>query len=167
MDEFEPHRLAVLQGSGLLRLAAPPELQDICERAREYFGVAVALVTLIDADRQHFLASVGTELRGTPRAVAFCDHTIRDDGVLVVPDAQRDPRFARNPLVTGEPFVRMYAGAPLIYLDGARLGSFCLIDTQPRDLTEIERCDLALTAERVVGLLLEQHYETRFPGVVS
>jgi len=166
-DEGERQRLQVLHGTGLLRAGSMPELDELCEQARAYFDVAMALVTLVDADRQVFLASAGTDLSGTPRAVAFCDHTIRSDGLLVVPDATKDPRFAGNPLVTEAPFVRLYAGAPLIFLDGARLGSFCLVDTRPRELTAVEQSDLALTAERVVGLLLEQQYESRFRGIVA
>ncbi|TNC74917.1 GAF domain-containing protein [Rubellimicrobium roseum] len=161
-DQGEAHRLHILRESGLLDDGPLPELDELCERARSYFDVEVALVTLVDADRQVFKAAAGTDLRETSRTVAFCDHTIRGDAVLVVPDATRDPRFAANPLVAGAPYIRFYAGAPLIYLDGVRLGSFCLIDSRPRQLSSVEEADMALTAERVVGAILEQQYERRF-----
>jgi GAF domain-containing protein len=160
--QSELHRLQILHASGLLNAPPLPDLDDLCERARNYFDVAVALVTMIDTDRQIIKAAAGTDLRETPRAVAFCDHTIRTDQVLVVPDTTKDPRFASNPLVTGAPFIRFYAGVPLIYVDGARLGSFCLLDMKPRQLSSIEEGDVALTAERVMGALIKQEYQTKF-----
>ena len=158
----EARRIELLRRSGLLEGSPMPELEDICARAQGYFGTAVALVTLIDADRQVMRAAAGTDLREMPRSAAFCDHTIRSDGVLVVRDARADPRFAGNPVVTGAPFIRFYAGAPLIYLDGYRLGSVCLLDPEPRDFSPLEEADLALTAEQVVGLLIAREYATNF-----
>ena len=167
MGLTEARRLEVLRGSGLLAAGPISELDELCWRAQDYFRVRLALVTLIDADRQVLLAAAGTDLRETPRSWAFCDHTILEDEVLVVPDATLDPRFAQNPLVTGEPHLRFYAGAPVTYVDGARLGSFCLLDTEPREISLIEQNDLALTAEKVAGLLIEREYDLKFRGEVA
>jgi GAF domain-containing protein len=95
----------------------------------------MALVTLIDREVQIIKARAGTDLEETPRSLAFLRLHHRSDDVLVVRDARTDPRFAANPLVTGEPFIRFYAGAPLIYRESIRLGALCLTDPQPRGFT--------------------------------
>lgn len=161
MDEVwashEFARIQALHETGLLTSPALPELDEICRRAREHFGVATALVTLIDREKQIIKAREGTDLEGTPRSWAFCDYTIRTDQVFVVPDATQDARFATNPLVTGEPFLRFYAGAPLIYLRDIRLGALCLLDRRPREpeaFTLGDRAELALMAEEVVSIIL-------------
>ena len=119
----------------------------------------MALVTLIDSDRQVVKAGVGTDLQETPRSAAFCDYTIRADEVLVVPDAKEDPRFASNPLVTGVPFIRFYAGAPLTYLRDVRLGAFCLLDTEPRDFSPQEQAELAILADEVVVAIIQHEFD--------
>ncbi|TNC48712.1 GAF domain-containing protein [Rubellimicrobium rubrum] len=143
------------------------DLEELCRQTRDRFGVRTALVTLVSEHRQVVLASSGGGERQTPRSVAFCDHTIRRDAVLVVPDATRDPRFARSPLVTGWPFLRFYAGAPLVFARGARIGSLCLLDTAPHELTRSDAEDLAQTAERTTGLLLERAYEASFERIIA
>ncbi len=103
-------------------------------------GVPVALISLVDADRQWFKANVGLPgVRETPRDVAFCAHAVLGDGVFEVPDATLDPRFADNPLVTAEPNVRFYAGAPIRLKDGHRVGTLCVIDRQARALNAVQR----------------------------
>ena len=163
--EFQ--RLRTLQSTGLLDAPAPSELGEICARAQERFQVAAALITLVAEDTLVVKARAGLLLGGTTRLGRFCEHTIRSNEVLVVPDAARDPRFSRNPLVTGWPFLRFYAGGPLIFARGARIGSLCLLDTEPHELTPTEMEELALTAERVTGLLLERAYETRFEQMIA
>ncbi len=113
-------------------------------------------MTIVTGDRQIVRAGVGTDLRETSRPDAFCDHLIRADKVLVVSDARQDPRFAANPLVTGEPFLRFYAGAPLIYMRNIRLGGLCVLDTQTREFTSDERAELAEMADEVMFSILEQ-----------
>jgi GAF domain-containing protein len=152
----EYQRLHALHALHLLTTPAPPDLEDLCREAQERFEVAVALVTLVDSDRQVIWARAGTDLEGTPRSDAFCDHLIRCDEVLVVPDARQDPRFAANPLVTGQPFVRFYAGAPLTFTREVRLGGFCLLDTEPREFSTDERADLAAMADEVMFRILER-----------
>ncbi|MBX3471471.1 MAG: protein kinase [Planctomycetes bacterium] len=132
----EAERLRSLRALNILD--SPPEQRFdlLTEAAVRAFDVPVALVSLVDATRQWFKSRQGLEATETPRAISFCGHAIAqpDDGALVVPDATLDPRFADNPLVTAGPRIRFYAGQPLCTLDGARVGTLCLIDRAPRDL---------------------------------
>ena len=116
-------------------------------------------VSLVDAERQWFVAGVGTFAVSTPRDAAFCNHAIRSDEILVVEDAGLDRRFARNPLVTGAPGIRFYAGAPLSLRHGVRLGTLCLIDTQPRALDDAGRRRLRDFAALAVSHLRLQETE--------
>lgn len=113
----------------------------------------IALVSLVDTNRQWFKSRVGLEATETPRDRAFCAHAILDDDVLQVRDAVQDSRFADNPLVTEEPRVRFYAGAPLKLTDGSRAGTLCLIDRRPRDLDERQLGLLRDLATLVAGEL--------------
>lgn len=117
-------------------LDTPPEqvFDNLTRMATEIFRVPIALVSLVDEERQWFKSRVGLDVSETPRAHAFCDHAIRGDGPMVVKDATGDPRFVDNPLVTGEPGIRFYAGVPLRTPEGHGLGTLCLIDRVPRDL---------------------------------
>jgi GAF domain-containing protein len=155
--EFE--RVQVLRSLPLLNSPASPDLEEICRCAQERFRVEVALMTIVTGDRQIVRAGVGTDLRETSRPDAFCDHLIRADKVLVVSDARQDPRFAANPLVTGEPFLRFYAGAPLIYMRNIRLGGLCVLDTQPREFGPDEQAELADMADEAMFCILEQEMQ--------
>ena len=134
LPSVESLRQAALRDHAVL--GTPPEdrFDRIVELAAEYFQAPIALVSLIDADRQWFKASVGLTARETPRESAFCDHSIRlgPNAILVVEDASSDQRFSDNPLVLGAPFIRFYAGAVLTTTDGYNLGTLCIIDTKPR-----------------------------------
>jgi GAF domain-containing protein len=156
---LEFQRLQVLHSLNLLAAAELPQVDAFCVRVREHFGVEMVQVTVVDRERQIVKARVGTDFEGSPRPDAFCDHLIRSDEVLVVPDAQKDARFAANPLVTGAPFIRFYAGAPLIYMRDIRLGGLCLLDTRARDLSLEERAVLADMAEEVMMLLIENELD--------
>lgn len=118
----------------LLLLDTPPEerFDRVVQFAAEQFDCPIALVSLVDADRQWFKARVGLSVCETSRDISFCGHAIAGHGPLVVEDALRDPRFADNPLVLGEPHIRFYAGAPLLAPGGQPVGTLCLIDTRPR-----------------------------------
>lgn len=134
----ESARLAALYE--LLILDTPPEerFDRIAAFAAQEFDVPIATITLVDAERQWFKAKVGTEVCETGRDISFCAHAILHEPIMVVPDALDDPRFADNPLVTGSPYIRFYAGAPLTMPSGVRLGTMCLIDRRPRTLDALE-----------------------------
>ena len=127
----------------LLILDTPPEerFDRIVSFAAEEFDVPIALVSLIDQNRQWFKSRVGLQVCETARDISFCGHAVVQPGTLVIPDALADPRFADNPLVIGEPHIRFYAGAPLALPSGAVVGTLCVIDTQPR---EMDPTDLAI-----------------------
>ncbi len=126
---------------------------NITRLAAQFFGTTIALVSLIDHDRQWFKSQVGLDATETPRDLAFCAHAIHSDDVLVVWDALQDPRFAGNPLVTAAPHIRFYAGAPLL-ADGHRLGTLCVIDTVPHpDFSPRDAETLAQLAKLVVDEL--------------
>ncbi|MFV0623213.1 putative bifunctional diguanylate cyclase/phosphodiesterase [Sphingomonas sp. ac-8] len=136
----EDARLAALREFDALDGESDPELDEIVHLATRLFGVSIALVSLVDRSSQVFAARAGLDMTGTGRDVSFCAHTLYNDDILVIPDASQDPRFADNPLVTGEPHIRFYAGAPLRSASGFWLGSLCLIDQQPRgDLSPGDR----------------------------
>lgn len=156
---LEFQRLEVLRSLHLLNTVSLPMLEDVCEQVQGRFAVEMVLVTVVDRERQLVKARVGTSFEGSSRPDAFCDHLIRSDEVLVVQDARQDPRFAANPLVTGEPFIRFYAGAPLIYMRDIRLGGLCLLDTRPRDLTALDRAELAVMADEVMMLILQHEMD--------
>jgi len=126
------------------------EFQDLVELASHICGTPIALVSLVDRERQWFKAKVGVTVSETPRCVSFCAYVVAQNEMLVVPDASKDPRFADNPLVTGGPQIRFYAGAALRTADGYDLGSLCVIDTIPRDLNEQQLRMLNLLADQVV-----------------
>ncbi|MEI6161358.1 MAG: PAS domain-containing protein, partial [Roseococcus sp.] len=128
----EGERLAALRGLGILDTSPEADFDHVVRLAARLLDVPIALISLVDQDRQWFKSVIGLDgVTETPRELAFCDHAIRGQDVMVVPDATEDPRFAGNPLVTGEPGIRFYAGAPLITSDGHALGTLCVIDRVP------------------------------------
>jgi GAF domain-containing protein len=131
----EVDRLMVLKSYNILESEIEPEFEEITKEAAKAFNVPIAVVSLVDFGRQWFKSIQGLDAKSTPRSCAFCAHTIqlkdRYD-VLVVPDATKDDRFKDNPLVTGGPKIRFYAGAPLLSPEGPRIGAFCIIDYKPR-----------------------------------
>lgn len=150
----EASRLAALHGLKLLDTSVEPGLDVITRLAADRFDCAIALVSLVETDRQWFPSRHGLEVTQTPRATSFCAHAIATDGVMVVPDATQDPRFVANPLVTGAPHIRFYAAAPLVTGDGYRIGTLCIIDGQPRrHFSDREATALTLMAGQVMELL--------------
>ncbi len=134
--------------------AEPDEDFDRITRiASQMLGMPIALISLVDHERQWFLSRVGLAARETAREVAFCAHTICSDQVMVVPDARDDGRFRDNPLVTGAPHIRFYAGAPLRTRDGHALGTLCVISSEPRQLGENEHRLLEELAGMVIHTL--------------
>ena len=134
----EPGRLAALHSLGLLDTPPDERFDRHTRRACERFGVPVALITLVDRDRQWFKSRVGIEYTESPRDESFCAHAILGPDVMQVPDTTLDPRFADSPVVTGPLRVRFYAGAPL-HFDGHRVGTLCIADQRPRllDATDL------------------------------
>jgi sigma-B regulation protein RsbU (phosphoserine phosphatase) len=130
---------------------------DITRLAAEVCDVPMALVSIVDRDRQWFKSRLGIQVKETPREHAFCDYTIREiTGVMVVEDAAIDPRFASNPLVTGEPNIRFYAGAPLVTSNGHALGTVCVIDRKPRKIGPDQVEILRFLAQQVVAKMEER-----------
>lgn len=145
----ETARLAALRASEMLD--SPPEraFDSLVELAGEICGRPIALMSLVDADRQWFKAVRGLDARETPRESAFCAHAILGDEIFEVPDATADPRFAENPLVVGGPDIRAYAGAVLHGRDGHRLGTLCVIDRIPGGLSKSQRTALRTLANQI------------------
>lgn len=151
----EARRLGVVESFSAASLEDDPELQAIVEFAAKLCNAPVSLVTLLEEDTQRLLAREGFEERETPRDVAFCNHTLGKAELLEVPDAPADPRFRDNPLVTGDPEIRYYAGHPLVSREGASLGALCVIDTKshPEPLNDFQREGLAVLAQAAVRRL--------------
>jgi DNA-binding response OmpR family regulator len=138
VPEDEERRLAALRRIGILDTEPEERFDRLTRLAAALFDVPIALVSLVDRDRQWLKSHHGLDVSETPREVSFCAHAILDREVIVVPDSLLDPRFADNPVVTGESRVRFYAGCPLILPGGSCAGTLCLVDTRPRELSEDE-----------------------------
>ena len=136
LPEDEDRRLASLRALAILDTPPDERIDRVTRVAAAALDVPVALVSLVDRDRQWFKSCYGMSATETPRDAAFCAHAVLLKDEVVVPDALLDERFADNPLVLGEPRVRFYAGAPLILDDGSCIGTLCVIDTRPRELSE-------------------------------
>ena len=149
----ESARLAKLRSYTILDTLDEEEYDDIVRLVAQICGTPMANISFVDRDRQWFKSVVGLEDRETSRDIAFCGHTILDDALLVVEDATADERFADNPLVTGSPGIRFYAGMPLVTPDGFRLGALCAIDSKPRSIEPDQKQALAILSRHVINLL--------------
>jgi diguanylate cyclase (GGDEF)-like protein len=145
----EAQRAAALRELALLDTPPEKELDDLVRLASALCNTPISQVTLVDDHRQWFKASVGSELTQTHRDLSFCSHAIRQSGLFLVEDASLDPRFAANPLVTGAPGIRFYAGVPIGTTGGPSVGTLCVIDTQPRTLTASQRDALAILGDQL------------------
>ena len=156
IPDNEPQRLATLQSLDILDTVPEERFDRLTRMAKRLFGVPVALVSLVDANRQWFKSCDGLDVSETPRDVSFCGHAILGDGVFLIPDATLDERFKDNPLVVNEPYVRFYAGCPLLAYNGCRLGTLCIIDHSPRQMDDEDLLvlkDLAAMVERELAAL--------------
>ena len=150
----EAERSRVISAYDVAGARAKGQLDDIVAFAAELCGAPVALLSLVEEEYQRFLARTGFDLEQTPRSMSFCAHAMHHHEVMEVPDAQADPRFVDNPLVTGEPYVRFYAGAPLVSSEGVPLGALCVLANEPREgLTRFQRDGLTLLAKAAMGRL--------------
>lgn len=152
----EAYRLEALSSLQLLDTAPDPQFDRLVRLGQKLFGVEICLITLVDSERQWFKARVGLDIPETSRDISFCGHAIIDDDVFVVRNALEDERFHDNPLVTGPPAIRFYAGAPLRLPTGYNIGTLCIISTSPhpqfgRDEEELLR-DLASIAVGTMAL---------------
>jgi len=154
LDEQE--RLAALRALKILDTPPEERFDRVTRLAAKLFDVPIAYVAMIDASRQWFKSKQGLMACQTPRDISFCGHAVLIDDALVIPDAKLDPRFADNPMVTGEPFVRFYAGQSLKTPDGKRVGTLCVVDRRPREFGDRDRAilrELADMIEKELGLV--------------
>lgn len=149
----EQERLRALHRYDVLDTPLEDAFDRVTRLARTVFKTPIALVSLVDENRQWFKSRQGLEVEETPREIAFCAHAILANDVMVVNDATRDPRFAENPLVVNEPGIRFYAGAPIRTIDGYNLGTLCVIDFVSREFSHGQRSQLADLASIVVDQL--------------
>jgi len=153
MSAGEAERLAALRRYKILDTEPERRFDDLVLLASQICGTPMALITLVDRDRQWFKARVGVALRQLPRDIAFCAHAIQQPHLFVVPDALLDARFRDNPLVRTEPHIRFYAGAPLVTMDGHALGTICVLDREPRVLTKAQEDALEALRRQVISQL--------------
>lgn len=163
LDEQE--RVAALRALKILDTPPEERFDRVTRLAAKLFDVPIAYVAMIDSTRQWFKSKQGLMACQTPRDISFCGHAVLIDEALVIPDATRDPRFADNPMVTGEPFVRFYAGQSLKTQDGRRVGTLCVVDRKPREFSERDRSilrELADMIEKELGLVDIIKLQTEF-----
>jgi PAS domain S-box-containing protein len=164
----ETDRLTALRMTGLLDTDPEPAYDDLARLAKGICGTPIALISLVDSDRQWFKAKIGIDAPETPRSISFCGHAIcRPGEIMVIPDATKDDRFRNNPLVTGDPKIRFYAGVPLTDRHGHALGTLCVIDREPRPFTPEQR-EALVSLKRQFGMLLEyRHANTRLNAEIE
>ncbi|MEP5764335.1 MAG: sensor domain-containing diguanylate cyclase [Halieaceae bacterium] len=153
----EAQRLDALLQLKILDTAAEERFDRITRIAQKLFDVPIALVSLVDSNRQWIKSSCGLDAGETSRDISFCGHAILSDEVFIVPDASADERFADNPLVTEAPHIRFYAGCPLQALDGSRVGTLCIIDRVARELDDSDIKALQDLASMVENELAAVH----------
>jgi diguanylate cyclase (GGDEF)-like protein len=161
LPDHEAERLAALRSYDVLDTACEAVFDEIARLAARLTGCPIALVSLVDADRQWFKARYGLDATETPRDIAFCAYAILDpEHPLLVPDAAEDRRFAGNPLVTGPAGLRAYAGVPLVNPEGFALGTLCVMDRRPRHLTP-DQVEILAGLARSAATALELHRAMR------
>lgn len=149
--ENEAQRLATLHATGILDTPAEERFDRISRMAQRLFNVPIALVSIVDSNRQWFKSCIGLEASETSREISFCGHAILEAGVFVIEDTQQDERFSDNPLVTEDPKIRFYAGAPLRIGNSLSMGTLCIIDRKPRHFTGEDQKALRDLADIVVS----------------
>jgi len=154
----EAERIKALREYAILDTLPEKALDDLTALAAQICNTPVAMVSLVDENRQWFKSKVGIDTQETSRDISFCGHAVQQGDLFIVPDATADPRFADNPLVTGEPHIRFYAGAPLLHPNGQAIGALCVIDHVPRTLTAEQAQTLRVLARQVMtDLELRRH----------
>ena len=153
MANDETARVAALRRYRILDTEPEQQFDDLTLLASQVCGTPIALISLVDECRQWFKSRVGTTVGETSRSVSFCAYALGRPDLLIIPDARDDERFRDNPMVTGEPNVRFYAGAPLTSREGFTLGTLCVIDSVPRTLTDGQAAALQALRRQVEGQL--------------
>jgi diguanylate cyclase (GGDEF)-like protein len=136
IPQDEPDRVETLRSLSILDTPPEERFDRLTRMAKRLFGVPIALVSLVDENRQWFKSCIGLGVSETSRDISFCGHAILGNGLFIIPNAIEDERFADNPLVVNDPYIRFYAGCPLRAPDGRKLGTLCIIDRKPRSLGE-------------------------------
>jgi len=149
----ELQRLEAVDRFKQLDPAIVTDLNELVKLAAQICNAPIAIITLLDKDTQWFKAAVGTNIAQTPRRTAFCNYTIKQENVVIVPDLSIDQRYKDNPLVTGDLKARFYAGAPLTTKEGHNIGSLCVVDTQSRGLEDHQRNTLNVLSKQVINLM--------------
>jgi GAF domain-containing protein len=158
LSNHEKKRLHVLWQYEVLDSVPEEVFDDLTELAARICEAPIALISLVDENRQWFKSKVGVTVQETSRDISFCAHAIEQEGLFIIPDATKDKRFSHNPLVTSDPKIRFYAGAPLVTPDGHALGTLCVIDKVARELRPEQQQALRVLARHVMTQLeLRRH----------
>ena len=155
--EYEKARIAALVSLDILDTSPSEQLDELTKTVQEEFNAKTCLVSLVAEDRQWFKSRQCMDATETPRNISFCTYAIAEEEYLIVPDAKADKLFANNPLVTGSPFIRAYAGAILHNKDGYELGTLCLLFDEPRDFLDVEIESLKNHARTVETIIFSEH----------
>ena len=155
--EYEKARIAALESLDILDTSPSEQLDELTKAVQEEFNAKTCLVSLVAEDRQWFKSRQCMDATETPRNISFCTYAIAEEEYLIVPDAKADKLFANNPLVTGSPFIRAYAGAILRNKDGYELGTLCLLFDEPRDFLDVEIESLKNHARTAEAIIFSEH----------
>ncbi|HUL34542.1 MAG TPA: GAF domain-containing protein [Candidatus Eisenbacteria bacterium] len=147
----EAARVAALDRYAILDSEPEQSFDDLVRLATYICKAPIAMLSLVDDHRQWFKSATGVQIRETPKDISFCAHAIQQEDLFIVPDTLKDPRFRENPLVTGEPHIRFYTGAPIINEEGFALGTLCVIDRQPRELDPEQKEALWVLSRLALG----------------
>ena len=149
IPDNEQERLEALSSSQLNNTGQKEQFQVVTELASKIFGVPIAYISSISSDKQYIHASCGLDFKSSDRSTSFCGHTILQDDIFYIPDTMKDERFKDNPLVVDKPNIRFYAGYPLNSEEGCKIGSLCIADNKPRELSNTE-CEILVDLGSII-----------------